>query len=108
MATREYHGQAAAETLDLIRRGGDPWLAIGQFVDDWHRTPSPNARRWSRQRPGPPRATTFDGQPSWPPRSNGCAPKTAWTTQNGRPTPPIGSASRGSFTLAGGCAPGSS
>ncbi|HZR00799.1 MAG TPA: hypothetical protein VFC93_18510 [Chloroflexota bacterium] len=53
MATREHHGQAAAETLDLIRRGGDPWLAIGQFVDDWHRTPLAKRPTLVAAAPGP-------------------------------------------------------
>ncbi len=31
----EYVRQTAAETLDLIVDGRDPWLALGQFLDDW-------------------------------------------------------------------------
>lgn len=31
----EYERQAAAETLRLIIEGVDPWLALGQFLDDW-------------------------------------------------------------------------
>ncbi|MBI4491590.1 MAG: hypothetical protein HY690_02215 [Chloroflexi bacterium] len=34
----EYHPQTAADTLRLIAGGADPWLALGQFVDDWRRT----------------------------------------------------------------------
>jgi hypothetical protein len=37
--TAEYRPQTAAETLDRIVHGIDPWRAIGQFVDDWQRTP---------------------------------------------------------------------
>ncbi|MBI2939486.1 MAG: hypothetical protein HYY04_03530 [Chloroflexi bacterium] len=35
--TREYRPQTAAETTQLIADGTDPWLAIGQFLDDWRR-----------------------------------------------------------------------
>lgn len=39
MAARtEYHPQTAADTLAQIEGGADPWLAIGQFLDDWRRT----------------------------------------------------------------------
>lgn len=31
----EYLPQSAAETLQLIGQGIDPWLPIGQFLDDW-------------------------------------------------------------------------
>lgn len=31
----EYQPQTAAETLGSIATGIDPWLAIGQFLDDW-------------------------------------------------------------------------
>lgn len=34
----EYQPQTAAETLRLIADGVDPWLAFGQFLDDWQRT----------------------------------------------------------------------
>ena len=34
----EYQPQTAAETVRLIAAGTDPWLAIGQFLDDWRRT----------------------------------------------------------------------
>src|SRR5207244_1935145 len=40
MSTAEYRSQSAAETLTLIADGVDPWRAIGQFVDDWRRTPA--------------------------------------------------------------------
>ena len=35
---REYRPQTATETLGLIAGGLDPWLAVGQFVDDWRRS----------------------------------------------------------------------
>lgn len=35
----EYEPQTARQTLELIMRGQEPWLALGQFVDDWRRTP---------------------------------------------------------------------
>jgi hypothetical protein len=38
MQTSEYQPQSAAETLSLIAQGVDPWLAFGQFLDDWRRT----------------------------------------------------------------------
>jgi len=31
----EYQAQTAAATLRLIASGVDPWLALGQFIDDW-------------------------------------------------------------------------
>ena len=34
----EYQPQTAAATLGLISLGTDPWLAVGQFLDDWRRT----------------------------------------------------------------------
>jgi hypothetical protein len=34
----EYQPQTAADTFRLIAAGTDPWIAIGQFVDDWQRT----------------------------------------------------------------------
>lgn len=34
----EYQPQTAADTLRLITNGTDPWLALGQFLDDWRRT----------------------------------------------------------------------
>ena len=37
--TIEYRPQTASETLNRIVAGGDPWRALGQFVDDWYRTP---------------------------------------------------------------------
>ena len=39
----EYQPQTAAATLRLIVQGTDPWIAIGQFLDDWRRT-SPERR----------------------------------------------------------------
>ncbi|HLB11740.1 MAG TPA: hypothetical protein VJO15_02160, partial [Dehalococcoidia bacterium] len=32
----EYQAQTAADTLRLIAGGADPWLALGQFLDDWN------------------------------------------------------------------------
>ncbi len=40
----EYRPQTAAETLALIVEGVEPWLAIGQFLDDWRGT-EPHARQ---------------------------------------------------------------
>jgi hypothetical protein len=37
--TAEYRPQTAAETLKRIDDGTDPWLALGDFLDDWRRTP---------------------------------------------------------------------
>ncbi|MHB1415656.1 MAG: hypothetical protein ACYC1C_10410 [Chloroflexota bacterium] len=34
----EYRPQTAAETLAQIVAGVEPWLAIGQFLDDWRET----------------------------------------------------------------------
>ncbi len=34
----DYEPQTAAATLRLIVDGVDPWLAVGQFLDDWRRT----------------------------------------------------------------------
>src|SRR5215210_7161201 len=36
---REYRPQTAAETLGLIASGVDPWLAVGQLLDDWRAAP---------------------------------------------------------------------
>jgi hypothetical protein len=41
MTIHEYRPQTAAETVGLVAGGTDPWLAIGQFLDDWRRTPAP-------------------------------------------------------------------
>jgi hypothetical protein len=35
---REYEPQTAAATLRAIAAGVDPWLALGQFQDDWRHT----------------------------------------------------------------------
>ncbi len=40
MAASGYGERTAAETLRLIAEGVDPWLAIGQFLDDWRRAPA--------------------------------------------------------------------
>lgn len=34
----EYQPQTAEATLHLIANGTEPWLALGQFLDDWRRT----------------------------------------------------------------------
>lgn len=34
----KYRPQSAADALRLIVDGVDPWLAFGQFLDDWRRT----------------------------------------------------------------------
>jgi hypothetical protein len=34
----EFQPQSAAETVRRIENGTDPWVAFGQFVDDWRRT----------------------------------------------------------------------
>lgn len=39
-ATPAYQPQAAAETLRLIVGGVAPWLAVGQFLDDWREAPA--------------------------------------------------------------------
>ena len=33
----DYRPQSAADTFRLILDGEDPWLAFGQFLDDWRR-----------------------------------------------------------------------
>lgn len=33
-----YQPQTAGSTLRLIESGVDPWIPIGQFLDDWHGT----------------------------------------------------------------------
>lgn len=37
--TRQYHSQTAAETFDRIRACTTPWVAMGDFLDDWRRLP---------------------------------------------------------------------
>src|SRR5690242_15347328 len=37
--TRQYRSQTAAETFDRIRAGTTPWVAMGDFLDDWRRLP---------------------------------------------------------------------
>src|SRR5438034_8636783 len=34
----EYQPRTAAMTLAVISEGTDPWVALGQFLDDWRRT----------------------------------------------------------------------
>jgi len=34
-----YHPQTAAETFARIQGGTTPWVAIGDFLDDWRRMP---------------------------------------------------------------------
>ena len=36
---RVYQPQTMAETFERIRGGTTPWVAIGDFLDDWKRTP---------------------------------------------------------------------
>jgi hypothetical protein len=36
---RQYHSQTAAETFERIRAGTTPWVAMGDFLDDWRRLP---------------------------------------------------------------------
>ena len=36
---RVYRPQTMAETFDRILGGTTPWVAIGDFLDDWRRTP---------------------------------------------------------------------
>jgi hypothetical protein len=48
----EYQPQTAAETLHHIADGMDPWLAMGQFLDDWRRT-EPAERPWLCHEPLP-------------------------------------------------------
>ncbi len=33
-----WHRQTASETFDRIRSGTTPWVAIGDFLDDWRRS----------------------------------------------------------------------
>jgi hypothetical protein len=40
---RVYRPQSAARAFTRILRGTDPWIAVGDFVDDWRRT-APEAR----------------------------------------------------------------
>jgi len=35
----EYTPQTAAETLVQISQTSDPWIPVGNFLDDWRRTP---------------------------------------------------------------------
>ena len=48
----DYQPQTAATTLQRIASGTDPWLAFGQFLDDWRRT-EPHARRRLASEPPP-------------------------------------------------------
>ena len=45
----EYRAQTAAETLGFIADGVDPWLAVGQFQDDWRRTEVPRRAELCRE-----------------------------------------------------------
>jgi hypothetical protein len=49
----EYRPQSAAVTMRLIRAGVDPWLAMGQFLDDWRRTDLAERPRLVRNPPRP-------------------------------------------------------
>ncbi|HLZ21901.1 MAG TPA: hypothetical protein VKQ30_07255 [Ktedonobacterales bacterium] len=39
VADQGYHYQTARETFDRILHGVTPWVAIGDFLDDWRRAP---------------------------------------------------------------------
>lgn len=47
----EYQAQTAAATLRLIASGVDPWLALGQFLDDWRGTAAAQRSRLISQPP---------------------------------------------------------
>jgi hypothetical protein len=47
----EYQPQSAADTIQRILGGDDPWLAFGQFLDDWRRTPAAERTRLTVQPP---------------------------------------------------------
>src|SRR5688572_12036344 len=49
----EYRAQTAEETLGLIADGIDPWLAVGQFLDDWRRTDREKRPELVNSPPGP-------------------------------------------------------
>ncbi|HEY7348681.1 MAG TPA: hypothetical protein VH599_10235 [Ktedonobacterales bacterium] len=36
---RQYQPQTAAAAFDRLLQGTDPWVAIGDFLDDWRRSP---------------------------------------------------------------------
>jgi hypothetical protein len=38
--TPEYQPQTVAATMQRIDDGTDPWVALGDFLDDWRRTPA--------------------------------------------------------------------
>jgi hypothetical protein len=40
MKPPQYHHQTARETFDRILAGTSPWVAIGDFLDDWRRMPT--------------------------------------------------------------------
>ncbi len=37
--TRPYRPRTATDTFERIRAGSDPWIAIGDFLDDWRSVP---------------------------------------------------------------------
>ena len=42
MTAPEYRPQTAADAVRLVADGVDPWLAVGQFLDDWRRRAPPD------------------------------------------------------------------
>ena len=51
MQKPEYAPQTAAETVSRIVDGTDPWLAFGQFLDDWRRTDAVRRARLVEEAP---------------------------------------------------------
>ena len=51
MPSLEYQPQTAATTVDLVVRGVDPWIAFGQFLDDWRRTALDQRRQLVQESP---------------------------------------------------------
>jgi hypothetical protein len=49
----EYRAQTAGDTLRLIDAGTEPWLAFGQFLDDWRRTDREKRLELVNSPPGP-------------------------------------------------------
>ncbi len=43
--TKPYQPSTVADTFEQIRAGPDPWIAIGNFLDDWRRLVSPEQRQ---------------------------------------------------------------
>jgi len=38
MTAYHWHRYSAAESFDRLRQGEDPWVALGDFLDDWRRS----------------------------------------------------------------------